>query len=342
MGLAKTLSFCSLFLMLNGANAADSSVAHEADAALNRKDYQTAFSKYTELAKEGSATAQFNLGVFYLKGQGTQKNEKQAYDWFKKSALGGHASAKKFIENAAARGNVYASAALKELQPTISAQTPNNTLPPKAETPIKQMAESMPLDAAAKPTSALAPAPDKDLGGKSNPDPQGISNEKSSNSDKQNFYVAIDLEKVSLKNLGPGGNSPSTSYSIAGGYKILNHVDAEVEYLKTGTGNYESAALNSLYVSSIQLSAVFNYPIFNDLDLLGKLGLASNTSGGNAVSTCNCNNSRTFLYGLGAQYKLTKHFGTRIQYTNYGNVTHGATNGDLTMSAFSLGLLYSF
>jgi len=48
------------------------------------------------------------------------------------------------------------------------------------------------------------------------------------------------------------------------------------------------------------------------------------------------------LYGLGAEYGLSKNVATRIEYTNYGNVTHGASNGDLAMSSLSLGLLYNF
>ncbi len=348
--LAAAISFfslCSLFLIINAANAADPSVAREADAAFKAKDYVTALSKYTVLADEGNAAAQFNVGIFYLKGLGTQKDEKQAYDWLKKSALKGHANAKKFIESSAARGNVYASAALKELQPTTPTQTPIETLPARAEIPIATSPPQTPIKqiAADKPpaiTSTLAPAPAKELGSKPNSEFQGISNQNNSVSSEQNSYVVFDLGTASLKNLGPGGSNPSSLYHIAGGYKIFNNVAAEVGYLKTATGSYASAAQNSLYVSSVQVSAVFNYPILNNLDLLAKLGFTSNTTGGDAVSSCNCTTSKTSLYGLGAQYNLTNHFGTRIEYTNYGNVTHGASNGDLAMSSITLGLLYRF
>lgn len=345
IGLVTAISLCSLLLTNNPANAADSGLAREADAAFNVKDYTTALSKYSQLAKEGNAAAQFNVGVFYLKGLGTQKDDKQAYDWFKKSALNGYANAKKLIESGAAKGNIYASDALKELQPPNPAQTPVNALPAKAETVLADKPPQAPIkpvvaESTAETTAAAAPA--KESGNKSNSALQGKSNQNSSNSSVQNMYVVFDLGKVNLKNLSPSGSDPSSSYRIAGGYKIFANAAVEVGYLKTGTGSYASAAQNSLNVSSIQVSAVFNYRLFGALDLLGRVGLTSNTTGGDAVSTCNCATSKTLLYGLGAQYNLTKNFGTRLEYTNYGNVTHGATNGDLAMSTITLGVLYSF
>ena len=343
--LATAVSFFSIFLIINAANAADSSVAREADAAFNSKDYITALSKYTVLAKEGSAAAQFNVGIFYLKGLGTQQDEKQAYEWFKKSALNGHANAKKFIESSAAKGNVYASAALKELHPTITTQTPIKSLPAKAEIPLTGPPHQAPVNqiAAKKPPeTALKIAKTKEVVSKPHSEFQGLPNQNIADTSVQNTYVVFDLGAVSLKNMGPGGSNPASSYRIAGGYKVLPYVAAEVGDLKTGTGSYTSGVQNSLNISSIQIAAIFNYSLFGDLDLLGKFGFTSNTTGGDAVSACNCTSSKTLLYGFGAQYNMTKHFGTRVEYTNYGNVTHGATNGDLAMSTITLGLLYSF
>ena len=46
----------------------------EANTALSQKDYSGAFSKFSVLAQHGNATAQFNLGAFYLNGQGVQRD----------------------------------------------------------------------------------------------------------------------------------------------------------------------------------------------------------------------------------------------------------------------------
>ena len=343
IGLATVVTFCALFLTTNTANADDAAIAREADAALKGKNYATALSKYTVLAEKGNTAAQFNVGILYLKGQGVHKDEKQAYDWFKKAAVGGHASAKKFIESSAAKGNVYATAALKELQPATTAQVSKTPLPAKTEVPVVGAPPQSPVKQIADGTPP-APAPTNQLAGKPDSEVQDASKLKqgSSGSSDQKIYAVVDYGRVTLKNIGSDGSNPSSSYRFAAGYKIFPHVAAEAGYLKTGTGSYASGAQNTLYVSSIQGAAVFDYPIFGGLSLLGKLGVSSNTTGGDAVAACNCASSMAFLYGLGAQYQLTKHFGTRIEYTNYGNVTHGATNGDLAMTTLSLGLLYSF
>jgi TPR repeat protein len=106
------LSFLSAF-----AHADDSSLTKEANAALAQKDYSSAFSKFTVLAQHGNAIAQFNLGAFYLNGQGVQKDDKQAFGWFAKSAAQGNARALQVIQSAAARGNENATIELNKIQP---------------------------------------------------------------------------------------------------------------------------------------------------------------------------------------------------------------------------------
>lgn len=42
------------------------------------------------LANQGNALAQYNLGVMYYKGEGVQKNNAKAVEWFKQAAKQGH------------------------------------------------------------------------------------------------------------------------------------------------------------------------------------------------------------------------------------------------------------
>ena len=106
----------SLALVCDVANADDKALVQEANIALSKKDFATAFSKFSILAEQGKPAAQFNLGAFYMNGQGVQKNEKKAFEWFRKSASQGNAKALQVIENAAARGNEYAKSELNILQ----------------------------------------------------------------------------------------------------------------------------------------------------------------------------------------------------------------------------------
>ena len=48
---------------------------------------------YLQLAEQGNAEAQFHLGSIYAKGQGAEKDEKQAVNWFDKAAKQGYREA---------------------------------------------------------------------------------------------------------------------------------------------------------------------------------------------------------------------------------------------------------
>jgi len=56
-------------------------------------DYATALLEWIPLAKQGNASAQYNLGVMYNKGRGVPKNFKTAVKWWKLAAEQGNASA---------------------------------------------------------------------------------------------------------------------------------------------------------------------------------------------------------------------------------------------------------
>jgi TPR repeat protein len=107
---------CSSAQALDIAGSEEGKLIHDANSALTGRDYITAFAKFSILAERGNASAQFNLGAFYLNGQGVQKDIKQAFEWFQKSALLGNERARKIVENAAAQGNMYAKDALKKIQ----------------------------------------------------------------------------------------------------------------------------------------------------------------------------------------------------------------------------------
>jgi hypothetical protein len=56
-------------------------------------DYTTALQEFTELAEQGKASAQFNLGVMYDNGQGALQDYKQAVKWYTKAAEQGYSDA---------------------------------------------------------------------------------------------------------------------------------------------------------------------------------------------------------------------------------------------------------
>jgi uncharacterized protein len=62
-------------------------------AAYKRGDYATALRLWRPLADQGDATAQYNLGVMYGKGQGVPQDDAEAVKWYRKAADQGLAAA---------------------------------------------------------------------------------------------------------------------------------------------------------------------------------------------------------------------------------------------------------
>ena len=57
--------------------------------AYNAGDYQTAYAQWLPLAEDGSAAAQFNLGLLYDRGEGRERDAAKALEWFLFSAESG-------------------------------------------------------------------------------------------------------------------------------------------------------------------------------------------------------------------------------------------------------------
>src|SRR5437016_4079906 len=61
----------------------------DAQAALDRKDYDTALKLLRPLAQNGDPGAQTLLGGMYAMGAGVTKNDSEALNWFRKGAAQG-------------------------------------------------------------------------------------------------------------------------------------------------------------------------------------------------------------------------------------------------------------
>ncbi|MBL4721851.1 MAG: sel1 repeat family protein [Alphaproteobacteria bacterium] len=65
----------------------------EAQAALNAGNYTEAIRQFTRFASQGSATAQYSLGLIFSRGYGTPENFSTAANWYKKAADQAHVEA---------------------------------------------------------------------------------------------------------------------------------------------------------------------------------------------------------------------------------------------------------
>jgi TPR repeat protein len=65
----------------------------EGVAAWERGEFTKAFRELKDLAEQGHAAAQYNVGVMYTRGEGTRRDPEEAAFWYRKAAVQGNAAA---------------------------------------------------------------------------------------------------------------------------------------------------------------------------------------------------------------------------------------------------------
>ncbi len=75
------------------AMAGDNPTLADAESALARQDYDTAFALLSALAIDGVPEAQYRLAAIFRTGQGQRPDEETAFHWMRAAALGGHPEA---------------------------------------------------------------------------------------------------------------------------------------------------------------------------------------------------------------------------------------------------------
>jgi len=82
--------FFALSLMAATSQASDIGQGYQA---YQSGDYQQAYAIWKPLAEQGDAEAQFYLGLLYRSGEGVEKNDRTALEWFTASAKQGYLDA---------------------------------------------------------------------------------------------------------------------------------------------------------------------------------------------------------------------------------------------------------
>jgi OOP family OmpA-OmpF porin len=155
----------------------------------------------------------------------------------------------------------------------------------------------------------------------------------------------------------------ATTWNVGVGYRFHRNAAVELGYASlgeynvryTGTGAFAGETTNDAYdVTAWKLAAVGMLPVMEKLSLIGKLGVAltkvedryTETVGTATESLSSSKSKSTLLWGLGAQYDVTKNLGVRAEYENFGTVgseiTDESGTGRAKISSFNLNLVYSF
>ena len=89
----------------SSATKAISVTLEQGDAAIQRRRYRLAFNIYNQLAQQGNAQAQLNLGGLYAIGKGVQRNYALAALWYTRAAEQGLALAQVIVAENLERGD---------------------------------------------------------------------------------------------------------------------------------------------------------------------------------------------------------------------------------------------
>ncbi len=91
-------------LMLPAASVSQAGPFEDAQAARQRGDFATAFNQFRSMAAGGDASAQFELSLLYLNGQGVRQDAKESMYLLKLASVHGHTSAQSNLGVAFNRG----------------------------------------------------------------------------------------------------------------------------------------------------------------------------------------------------------------------------------------------
>ncbi len=158
--------------------------------------------------------------------------------------------------------------------------------------------------------------------------------------DNAGYYVGIDYSMLNLGNLnsvlGSSASQPSGGMRLDGGYNFTKNWGVEIGIFENGNAAGTNYIPNTTY-----LTGVGTYAINDMFDIFGKLGAASNQLGGCSLNICG--SQKALMYGVGADFNVSKNVGYRLQYESLGNLTSTDANGNqLTASDVALGVIFRF
>ena len=94
----------ALLMLAAVAGTAIAGPFEDANAALKREDYATAYQLFRSLADSGNVFAQGIIGVMYAKGQGVPQDDAEAVKWYRRAADQGNAAAQLALASMYAKG----------------------------------------------------------------------------------------------------------------------------------------------------------------------------------------------------------------------------------------------
>ena len=158
-------------------------------------------------------------------------------------------------------------------------------------------------------------------------------------------YVNIGLGSATYKNTG-GFPNPG-KFDLGIGYSFTPTLSAELSYHQFGDSTLVDVASGisvTAGVSSFTAAVVGNYPINEQVSLLGKIGFARNktdlTASLGNVSASASSSKTSLYYALGGEYNINEKYAIRAQYEDFGDIDDSTDPASAT--AFGISAVVKF
>lgn len=160
----------------------------------------------------------------------------------------------------------------------------------------------------------------------------------------EGFYGAFDAGQTNVGDTCNGGltgacNDSSTALRIGGGYQFVPMWGAEISYGTYGNAS-KSGIAGDWKSSGWQASGIGTFPVWENISVIGKIGLARTdyklTASSQSSTTTN------LAFGIGAQYRLGEQISLRAQYEDMGTVGDANTTGTTKLTLISAGVIFRF
>jgi OmpA-OmpF porin, OOP family len=170
----------------------------------------------------------------------------------------------------------------------------------------------------------------------------------------EGFYGAFDAGQLKASDAcvfsaarGTSGCKDSANaFRLSGGYQFTPNLGAEVGVgvgLRSTLGTTGGTEVGGWRLASlIQASATGTLPLGDAFSLTGRVGIARTSlevlPGPNTITATTLKP----VFGIGAQYALTKSVAVRAQFEDFGTVGDANTTGVTKLTLLSAGVVYAF
>jgi OOP family OmpA-OmpF porin len=157
-------------------------------------------------------------------------------------------------------------------------------------------------------------------------------------------YVGIGYGSARFGNTSASPNA--SVFRIVSGRQFTPMFAVEIDFSLFGDFSVNNGVSSSTVTgSSTQLASVGTFPISDDVDLIGKIGVSRNLAVGRGGATIagHAGNSMSYndvFFGFGAQYLIDSKVSLHALYYNYGKFENAAS--PIKATSVTLGVTYKY